>query len=284
VTLAQHATFRYVPEGLASGTEAVEATHNTLNEELLHRLKASGGFLSNAVVRGAFLLRACIVTDHARTRGAALDRPPRRGGRPRPAPHFARDRADAGASVPPGAMIGFLSGSRPGRPGTRRSEVSSTGTRPSPARCRRRREAPDCLPSMADTRSGRQAQRRARRSVQRVAGDSTSTSWWRGSRPSDHQKRPPSRRRGRSTMALRVVRPAGGGRCPVGAPAREEDTARVGHAGWGGDADRKRFELPVGRRRLGTCDVSRPPPLATGCWPCSSGAVLGGGAGTQRST
>ena len=35
---------------------------NALNEELLHRLKVGGeAFLSNAVVRGTFLLRACVV-------------------------------------------------------------------------------------------------------------------------------------------------------------------------------------------------------------------------------
>ncbi len=56
------ATFRYVPEDLAPGTEVVDGYLNTLNEELLHRLKASGEvFVSNAVVRGTFLLRACIV-------------------------------------------------------------------------------------------------------------------------------------------------------------------------------------------------------------------------------
>ncbi len=56
------ATFRYVPEDVAPGSEPAEAYLNTLNEELLHRLKASGElFLSNAVVRGRFLLRACIV-------------------------------------------------------------------------------------------------------------------------------------------------------------------------------------------------------------------------------
>ena len=56
------ATFRYVPQDVQPGTEEGEAYLNRLNEELLHRLKASGEvFVSNAVVRGAFLLRACIV-------------------------------------------------------------------------------------------------------------------------------------------------------------------------------------------------------------------------------
>ncbi len=51
-----------MPEDVAPGSEPAEAYLNTLNEELLHRLKASGElFLSNAVVRGRFLLRACIV-------------------------------------------------------------------------------------------------------------------------------------------------------------------------------------------------------------------------------
>jgi aromatic-L-amino-acid/L-tryptophan decarboxylase len=56
------ATFRYVPEDVRPGTKEGEEYLNRLNEELLHRLKTSGEvFLSNAVVRGSFLLRACIV-------------------------------------------------------------------------------------------------------------------------------------------------------------------------------------------------------------------------------
>ncbi len=64
------ATFRYLPQDLRAGgeafarhgREAVEGYLNELNEELLHRLKTGGElFLSNAVVRGTFLLRACIV-------------------------------------------------------------------------------------------------------------------------------------------------------------------------------------------------------------------------------
>jgi aromatic-L-amino-acid decarboxylase len=55
-------TFRYVPPDLAPRTKEVEAYLNELNEELLHRVKTSGElFLSNAVVRGTFLLRACVV-------------------------------------------------------------------------------------------------------------------------------------------------------------------------------------------------------------------------------
>ncbi len=35
---------------------------NTLNEEILHRLKAGGEvYLSNAVIAGTFALRACVV-------------------------------------------------------------------------------------------------------------------------------------------------------------------------------------------------------------------------------
>ncbi|HYN03786.1 MAG TPA: pyridoxal-dependent decarboxylase [Vicinamibacteria bacterium] len=55
-------TFRFVPKDLQPGTEATDGYLNALNEELLHRLKTSGEvFVSNAVVRGTFLLRACIV-------------------------------------------------------------------------------------------------------------------------------------------------------------------------------------------------------------------------------
>ena len=63
-------TFRYLPPDLRPGgsggsglaREAVDGYLNQLNEELLHRLKAGGElFLSNAVVRGTFLLRACVV-------------------------------------------------------------------------------------------------------------------------------------------------------------------------------------------------------------------------------
>ncbi|MGO9274004.1 MAG: pyridoxal phosphate-dependent decarboxylase family protein [Terriglobia bacterium] len=55
-------TFRYVPGDLKPGGEQEEAYLNQLNTELLNRLQRSGeAFLSNAVVRGAFVLRACIV-------------------------------------------------------------------------------------------------------------------------------------------------------------------------------------------------------------------------------
>jgi len=55
-------TFRYVPEELRTGTDVAETYLNELNEALLTKMKASGElFLSNAVVDGKFLLRACIV-------------------------------------------------------------------------------------------------------------------------------------------------------------------------------------------------------------------------------
>jgi aromatic-L-amino-acid/L-tryptophan decarboxylase len=55
-------TFRYVPPDLIPDSEQVEVYLNQLNTALLHRLQRSGeAFLSNAVVRGTFLLRACVV-------------------------------------------------------------------------------------------------------------------------------------------------------------------------------------------------------------------------------
>jgi aromatic-L-amino-acid/L-tryptophan decarboxylase len=57
-------TFRYVPLDLqaGTGTEAVETYLNDLNEKLLERVQGSGeAFVSNAVIRGRFALRACIV-------------------------------------------------------------------------------------------------------------------------------------------------------------------------------------------------------------------------------
>jgi glutamate/tyrosine decarboxylase-like PLP-dependent enzyme len=56
------ATFRFVPADLPTGDEAVESYLNDLNCELLNRLQAGGeAYVSNAVVDGTFLLRACIV-------------------------------------------------------------------------------------------------------------------------------------------------------------------------------------------------------------------------------
>lgn len=57
-------TFRYVPADLRAriGTSAVENYLNELNAALLPQLKASGElYVSNAIVDGRYLLRACIV-------------------------------------------------------------------------------------------------------------------------------------------------------------------------------------------------------------------------------
>lgn len=55
-------TFRYVPSGLAPGSERVERYLNELNEALLTELQQSGeAFISNAVIAGVFVLRACVV-------------------------------------------------------------------------------------------------------------------------------------------------------------------------------------------------------------------------------
>jgi glutamate/tyrosine decarboxylase-like PLP-dependent enzyme len=56
------ATFRYVPRDLKPGDAKVEEYLNRLNGELMVRLQKSGkAFLTNAVIGGAFVLRACIV-------------------------------------------------------------------------------------------------------------------------------------------------------------------------------------------------------------------------------
>jgi glutamate/tyrosine decarboxylase-like PLP-dependent enzyme len=55
-------TFRFVPEGLAAETPAVNAYLDELNEALVAELQAGGEvYVSNAVVEGRYLLRACIV-------------------------------------------------------------------------------------------------------------------------------------------------------------------------------------------------------------------------------
>jgi glutamate/tyrosine decarboxylase-like PLP-dependent enzyme len=60
-------TFRFVPKGLAVGNEAVEGYLNSLNLEILNRLQDGGEvYLSNAVIKGTFLLRACIVNFRTR--------------------------------------------------------------------------------------------------------------------------------------------------------------------------------------------------------------------------
>jgi len=60
-------TFRYVPPDLRTrlGSEEVEIYLGQLNQNLLSAVEKSGeAFLSNAVVGGRFLLRACIVNFH----------------------------------------------------------------------------------------------------------------------------------------------------------------------------------------------------------------------------
>ena len=60
-------TFRYVPRDLRSnvGTDAVERRLDALNRELLVRLQRGGEiFVSNAVIRDRYVLRACIVNFH----------------------------------------------------------------------------------------------------------------------------------------------------------------------------------------------------------------------------
>jgi glutamate/tyrosine decarboxylase-like PLP-dependent enzyme len=55
-------TFRFVPSDLTAGGEEVENYLDQLNNELLTRLQSSGeAYISNAVVRGRFALRVCIV-------------------------------------------------------------------------------------------------------------------------------------------------------------------------------------------------------------------------------
>ena len=60
-------TFRYVPADLRAsvGDETVERHLDALNRELLDRLQRGGeAFVSNAVIRGRYVLRACIVNFH----------------------------------------------------------------------------------------------------------------------------------------------------------------------------------------------------------------------------
>jgi glutamate/tyrosine decarboxylase-like PLP-dependent enzyme len=56
------ATFRYLPSGLDTDRDGAEAYLDELNEAVLERLKIGGEmFVTNALVRGHFALRACIV-------------------------------------------------------------------------------------------------------------------------------------------------------------------------------------------------------------------------------
>jgi glutamate/tyrosine decarboxylase-like PLP-dependent enzyme len=60
-------TFRYVPRDLGTsiGEPQVEAHLDALNRALLDRLQRGGeAFVSNAVVGGRYVLRACIVNFH----------------------------------------------------------------------------------------------------------------------------------------------------------------------------------------------------------------------------
>jgi len=57
-------TFRYVPTELRAsvGEPETEKRLNALNEALIERIQSSGeAFLSNAVIGGRYVLRACIV-------------------------------------------------------------------------------------------------------------------------------------------------------------------------------------------------------------------------------
>jgi glutamate/tyrosine decarboxylase-like PLP-dependent enzyme len=60
-------TFRYVPTELRSksGDDAIERHLDALNERLLDRIQRGGeAFVSNAIIRGRYALRACIVNFH----------------------------------------------------------------------------------------------------------------------------------------------------------------------------------------------------------------------------
>jgi glutamate/tyrosine decarboxylase-like PLP-dependent enzyme len=80
-------TFRYVPTDLTPGDEAVDTYLNALNAAIVARLQQGGDvFLSNAVVRGTYLLRTCwanfrpttkdieMIPDLVRRVGSAIDR------------------------------------------------------------------------------------------------------------------------------------------------------------------------------------------------------------------
>jgi len=60
-------TFRYVPDDLRNrlGEDIVENHLDSLNQELLNHMQRGGeAFVSNAVIRGRYALRACIVNFH----------------------------------------------------------------------------------------------------------------------------------------------------------------------------------------------------------------------------
>ena len=60
-------TFRYVPADLQNslGQDLIENYLDALNQELVDRIQRGGeAFVSNAVIRGHYVLRACIVNFH----------------------------------------------------------------------------------------------------------------------------------------------------------------------------------------------------------------------------
>jgi glutamate/tyrosine decarboxylase-like PLP-dependent enzyme len=60
-------TFRFVPPDLAAGDPSTETYLNELNREILNRLQTGGQvYVSNAVLEGTFVLRACIVNFRTR--------------------------------------------------------------------------------------------------------------------------------------------------------------------------------------------------------------------------
>ncbi|HQX83400.1 MAG TPA: hypothetical protein PKW63_16660, partial [Vicinamibacterales bacterium] len=65
------ATFRYVPADMRTtiGEPATEAHLDALNRALVDRLQRGGEtFVSNAVLRGRYVMRACIVNFHTTER------------------------------------------------------------------------------------------------------------------------------------------------------------------------------------------------------------------------
>ena len=78
-------TFRYVPADLRArvGEAETEAHLDALNRALLDRLQHDGDvFVSNAVVSGRYLLRACIVNFHTTRADVEAVPDDRRAGRP----------------------------------------------------------------------------------------------------------------------------------------------------------------------------------------------------------
>ena len=60
-------TFRYVPAALQNrlGEDLIENYLDALNQELVDRMQRGGeAFVSNAVIRGRYVLRACVVNFH----------------------------------------------------------------------------------------------------------------------------------------------------------------------------------------------------------------------------